>query len=117
MSVGGAGRAAFFHRKPGGWGSAEEQKYFRAQKRQAVREERGQRPLCGMAGVGPPCRPPGRHGARQPAGLARARARSTLSSQSRPPGSAAAPRRPCSAECAHVDLKTRFFSSEFVWFI
>lgn len=71
MSVGGAGRAAFFHRKPGGWGPVEEQKYFRAQKRQAVREK-GKCPFCEMSGVVPPCRPPGRHGTRQPAGPARA---------------------------------------------
>lgn len=36
---GGAGPAAFFHRKPGPGGSAEEQKYFGAQRGQAAREE------------------------------------------------------------------------------
>lgn len=115
MSVGGAGRAAFFHRKPGGWGPVEEQKYFRAQKRQAVREGKGKCPFCEMSGVVPPCRPPGRHGTRQPAGLARARARSMPPTQRRahkagPPGFAAtSPRRPCNAEHARLDLKTIFF--------
>lgn len=41
LSAGGAGPAAFFHRKPSGGGSAEKQKYFRARRRQAVGEEWG----------------------------------------------------------------------------
>lgn len=79
--------------------------------------------FCEMSGVVPWCRPPGGRGTRQPAGAARAGARSTLLAQRR-----TAPRWPAwlccppplrarqCAQCAHLDLK-KFFFFKFFWLI